>query len=667
MKEVRLINSPQRPSKRKALIYGGIMSLVGVVIIFSIFASGTPTAFEAEAGSLTGCAAKVGDVSASGNSAVAFSTCPSMSLIDPTNLDDSGNTIPDSNYAIPGGAIYMATTGSDGNAGTAAAPIATINKAIGIVPNGGTIVVRGGTYHDGYLNSDYTYKINTKSLTIQAYPHEKAWFDGLSTVQTAAWTADGSGHWSTPWSTPQFCDNKYYQLKYNNQSSDNSGPCAHIDNYSGPEYPTATDPQLVYIDGVYVNEVASLAQASGNSFYYDWENRRTYIAQNPAGHSVELSLRDHFLVTGGTGVNIKGLGFRRYATAEMDGIQGAALYISATNSLLENNTFTQMAAGSTSLSPQNGILRHNVIANNGFRGFGGNGHGEGGLVDNLLIEGNVVNNNNAEHIGIHCTASCGAAGIKLAHMNGFIARYNIFENTPNGGGIWCDEICNNGVIIYNISRNNNGPGIFYEVSDNGIIASNLISNNTNGIQLASANTKVYNNTLVNNSLISIWVYDDNRNANDQRGSNVGPDTANVEVVNNLMYGGSTTTLKASEGDRTSPLNTGPNTFMAVMDYNSYYRSSGTSKNFVDWEDRGITYFKTYASFESAHPALENHAQDIITGGDPFFTDLSTNNYTVRSSSVAYHAGTTIPSDVASALGIAATTGLDRGALYWPGK
>jgi parallel beta-helix repeat protein len=655
-------------SRRRAAIMSVTTVLVGIVVVISIFASGNPLAFEAESGALTGCASAVANAKASNAQAIKFSACGNaLSLTDPTNLDESGATIPDSNYPIPTGAIYLATNGSDSNPGSISAPVATINQAMNLVPATGTVVVRGGIYHDGYLNSDYTYKINGKSLTIQAYPHEKAWFDGLSPVATQNWTPDGAGHWSTPWSTPQFCDNKYYLYKYNNQAPDNSGPCAHFDNYAGPEYPTATDPQLVYIDGQYVNEVASLSQATGNAFYYDWENHRTYISQNPSGHDVELSLRAHFLVSGGTAVNIKGLGFRRYATAEYEGIQSVALFISATNSTLENNTFTQNAAGAAYVHPQGGVLRHNVLAFNGYSAFGANGHAKTGGTDNILIEGNVVNNNNTEHIGTHCTASCGAAGMKIAHMNGFIARNNIFENNTIGGGFWCDEICNNGVMINNIARGNNGPGIFYEVSNNGIIASNLVTDNKSyGIVVASANTKVYNNTLVNNASIGIWIYDDNRNANDLRGSDVGPDTANVNVVNNIMSGGSTTMVKASEGNRSSPLNTGPNTFMTTFDFNSYYRSAGITKNFVDWEDNGVTYFKTYASFEAAHPTLENHAQDFTSGTDPFFVDLAAGNYAIRPTSAAYHAATTLPDDVASALGLTVKTGYSRGAISWPG-
>jgi hypothetical protein len=42
--------------------------------------------------------------------------------------------------------LYVATNGSDSNAGTLAAPLATIQKAVSLISAGGTIAVRGGTY-----------------------------------------------------------------------------------------------------------------------------------------------------------------------------------------------------------------------------------------------------------------------------------------------------------------------------------------------------------------------------------------------------------------------------------------------------------------------------------------------------------------------------------------
>src|SRR5687768_8462276 len=43
-------------------------------------------------------------------------------------------------------ALYVATTGDDGNAGTVTAPLKTIQKAVDLAQPGDTIHLRGGTY-----------------------------------------------------------------------------------------------------------------------------------------------------------------------------------------------------------------------------------------------------------------------------------------------------------------------------------------------------------------------------------------------------------------------------------------------------------------------------------------------------------------------------------------
>lgn len=51
----------------------------------------------------------------------------------------------------------------------------TINRAFALAGNGGTIVVRGGVYRDG-LSTGAGYKVDNRSITLQAYPHQKAWY-----------------------------------------------------------------------------------------------------------------------------------------------------------------------------------------------------------------------------------------------------------------------------------------------------------------------------------------------------------------------------------------------------------------------------------------------------------------------------------------------------------
>jgi pectate lyase-like protein/uncharacterized protein DUF1565 len=74
--------------------------------------------------------------------------------------------------------LYVATNGNDGNAGTLAAPLATIQKAVSLVTAGGTIAVRGGTYP---LSTNIQITRSGTSgapITLTGYQSEKVIVDG---------------------------------------------------------------------------------------------------------------------------------------------------------------------------------------------------------------------------------------------------------------------------------------------------------------------------------------------------------------------------------------------------------------------------------------------------------------------------------------------------------
>ncbi len=79
--------------------------------------------------------------------------------------------IRNTSFPIPSGARFVAPGGRDSNPGSVSAPFATIHKALSVVPSGGTVVLRGGTYNQslGSLR---------RRVIIQAYPHEAPWIKG---------------------------------------------------------------------------------------------------------------------------------------------------------------------------------------------------------------------------------------------------------------------------------------------------------------------------------------------------------------------------------------------------------------------------------------------------------------------------------------------------------
>jgi hypothetical protein len=84
-------------------------------------------------------------------------------------------------FQVPASAattLYVATNGNDGNTGTQAAPLATIQKAISLITAGGTVSVRGGTY--ALTSNIQITKSGTSSapITLTAYGSERVIIDG---------------------------------------------------------------------------------------------------------------------------------------------------------------------------------------------------------------------------------------------------------------------------------------------------------------------------------------------------------------------------------------------------------------------------------------------------------------------------------------------------------
>ncbi|MFO0955609.1 MAG: right-handed parallel beta-helix repeat-containing protein [Candidatus Saccharibacteria bacterium] len=607
-------------------------------------------------------------------------------------LDNSGKTIPKTNYAIPAGATYMSPTGNDANDGKSLnTPVKTINSAVSKTASGGTIVMRGGDYRDWYSTTPNVEGAINKSITIQAYPGESPWFNGADIVSDG-WTSDGAGHWYRTWETPSFCGNSYYNYSIapytpQRRADGTTDPniketkCMYEDAANDPAYPMAGNPQQAFINDVRQQEVASLAQATAGKFYYDWTARRMYIGTDPNGKKVELSARPAAFILAGADTDshqIKGIGFKRYATNGGESTTtGGAVYF-ARKALIENTVFTENATGGFVYSnPKPGtILRSSVVAFNGGTGMGANGASKTpGARNDIVVEGNIFNSNNWERGGLYCNRACGPSGIKMAHMVGFTVKNNVFENQfSRAPGMWCDQNCSDMVTVNNVVRNNGGPGIFYEVGNKGIIANNLVYNNDDdGITVASANVKVYNNTVVDkygSRVQGINVYDDIRTppsatavwpwydgAHDN-----GPSTAGVELVNNLVVAPDTQNgarlVLAVNGS--GALNTTADQFFTAFDYNAYYRLN-TSQN--------LYYYGTTDGYKSVADMqrLTNNKFEMnsfsVEANSPF-VDRAGQDFRLKTDALAAtQKGKALPADVAAALGLPAGTVPVRGAIY----
>jgi parallel beta-helix repeat protein len=536
--------------------------------------------------------------------------------------------IKDTNYPVPSGAYFVSPNGKDSNSGKTPNSPWTVNKAIKSAPTDATIVFRGGTYRN--INTTIT-----KKLTLQAYPHEKAWLKGSIEVQ--GWVADGSTWRKDGWNY--------------------SFPSTMGSEYIDPSYPMAGYRDMVYINDVALKQVRSKAAVVPGTFYVDSANNKLYIGNNPAGKTVEATTENRALLTWKTrssnpsGTVIKGLGFAHYADT--------AINVQVPSVTLENSTFVWNGVAGVSFSGEgtNGIVRGNTFSYNGLKGLAGV------RAHRILVENNTISYNNIENF----SRIWDAAGVKIILTDGLIWRRNLVENNF-ANGMWVDVSSTNATIVNNTTRYNQGIGIFFEISHKAIIAANVAYNNGVGIMVSnSSSARVYNNTLTKNH-VDLYIKETKRNNTNREEINAGITwiTRNNIIKNNIFSNKNGAVLFNAPNCETNQ----PSTAMiTAADYNGYYRTSSSQpKTVIKWSlgsGKCLLGYTSVAAFKSA-TSFETHALaiDNVTT-NPFFINEENGDYRLKLGSPAIGRGERLPADIVSALGWSSAAPVDLGALQRP--
>jgi len=539
--------------------------------------------------------------------------------------------IKDTNYAIPSNAYFVAPDGKDSNSGKSPNSPWTVAKAMKTATSGSTIVFRGGTYRD--INS---IGIGRK-LTLQPYPYEKVWIKGSLVV--TGWVADGNiwrkDGWTYSFPPPSYMDS----------------------NYVDPKYPMSVQGDMVYINGVAMQQVASKAEVKPGTFFVDTAHDRLYIGDNPTGKTVESTAKTQaFGIWASKNIYynpsqtiIRGLGFAHYAQT--------ALSVTAARVKLENNAFVWNGIVGVKFSGKDGIVRGNTFSYNGDQGLVGNG------ADRMLLEYNTFSYNNVERFA----KDWDAAGVKAAGADGMVWRNNLVEHNFSTG-MWFDGSATNASIVNNVVRYNDDMGIFFEISHNGIIAANLVYNNDVGIMSSnSTKVRVYNNTLANNGS-NIQIKDSKRNNpnEDEAASGITWIARDTVVKNNIL---SNTTGNAFFQASNCDTREAASLMIDNLDYNGYYRkSSSTPKYQFKWSLGGSKCAVSYASIADFRSATGNEKNALIvenSATNPFFEDEAKGDFSLRLGSPALKRGQALPADIAKAIGWKSGVAVDLGAIQSP--
>lgn len=193
-----------------------------------------------------------------------------------------------------------------------------------------------------------------------------------------------------------------------------------------------------------------------------------------------------------------------------------------------------------------------------------------------------MDDNNLEHFAIdNCGIYCTVAGVKISHTDSAIIRSNYFRSNICTG-LWFDLGCRWATVVKNAVIGNKKHGVYYEVSSQTIIASNLITNSGEaGLKISGSDrVRVYNNDF-NRNHFNLGVYDDPRTP-ESYSSNLGLtwDTTGTEIRNNLF---SNTDGTGNFYD-SNAANVNSAQMLAAMDHNGWYRSSSSApSNLVKWQ------------------------------------------------------------------------------------
>lgn len=257
-------------------------------------------------------------------------------------------------------------------------------------------------------------------------------------------------------------------------------------------YPRCGHPQDLYLDGAPLRAVAKKSKVVPGAFYYDYAAEAVYFADDPAGHTVELSYRPHAFAGEARGVTIQNLIVEKYASADQQGAIGdhgeGAGWTIAGNEVRWNHGVGVVGGAFSRIDG-------NYIHHNGEMGVAGGGV-PGSVVSGNEIAFNVWN-------GTDCGWECG--GAKWAQMPDLQVIGNYVHDNA-GDGLWTDIDCSNVVYDGNRIEDNLYAGISHEISGTAIIRNNIFKGNgarTFGwgwqgqIQIQnSSDTEVFANTLV---------------------------------------------------------------------------------------------------------------------------------------------------------------------------
>jgi hypothetical protein len=363
----------------------------------------------------------------------------------------------------------VAPSGSDTATGTLAAPVRTITRALALAPAGGTVVLRGGTYHE-------TVTVGSRQVTIQNYPRETVWLDGSEAV--GGWVKDGTTWRRDGWT-------QRFDASVGFSKGDVDGTSAGWQ-WINPAHPMAAHPDQVFVGGSQLRQVASRSAVTAGTFYLDESTSQLFIGSDPTGKEVRAATLQKAMSIRTDGTVVRGIGVRRYAPSIW---HIGAVTVERPEVRIEDVTIEDSATIGLGVIASDVVVDRTSVLRAGLLGV------HVATADRFQLLGSRIDGNNWEEFN----SAPVSGGIKAGRSRGVLVK-NSSVSDNLGQGYWSDVSVYDTRIVSSNLVNNRAAGVFLEISARGTVVDNLIADNGgDGVKVNNiSNVVIWNNTVVRN-------------------------------------------------------------------------------------------------------------------------------------------------------------------------